>query len=296
MRFKQSPLLLWMLISTVAFGADKIVLSDGSINIHQSDIRRAASSFVPPEQMGSFFADEKKVRETIVRILVQKKLAEEATARVLDPEELMSVEDARSRALTQVQLEHLLKQRVAPDFDALAKESYLANRDKYLTPRKVKVEHILIDTKSRSNEEAKTKADELFLIVKKNATPFGELALQHSDDPSASRNKGDLGFFAKGSMVKPFEEAAFAMSRKGELAGPVKTDFGYHIIRFIEDQPDGVMPFDSVKDRLVKEEKAKFRSRVLSEEYERVSKSSTPTVDQDAINEMIFRFQPASKR
>jgi peptidyl-prolyl cis-trans isomerase C len=75
---------------------------------------------------------------------------------------------------------------------------------------------------------------------------FEELALEHSIDPSAQQNGGDLGFFGRGQMVPEFEEAAFALNEPGEISEPVRSNFGWHIILLEEKRPSSIMPFDDV--------------------------------------------------
>ncbi len=84
----------------------------------------------------------------------------------------------------------------------------------------VRASHILVKTES----EAKNLVNQI-----KTGADFGEIAKAHSDCPSA-RKGGDLGYFGKGMMVKEFENAAFNMKR-GQVSEPVKTQFGYHIIK-----------------------------------------------------------------
>lgn len=85
--------------------------------------------------------------------------------------------------------------------------------------------HILV----RTEEEAKTILEELG-----KGTSFAQLAQEKSICPSGKKG-GDLGWFGRGKMVKPFERAAFSM-KKGEVSQPVKSDFGWHIIKVVETQ------------------------------------------------------------
>ncbi len=77
--------------------------------------------------------------------------------------------------------------------------------------------------------------------------PFENLVAEYSDDPSAANNKGDLGFFTAGRMVKPFEEAAFALREAGDVSETVQTQFGYHVIRLVGKQGERMRSFDEVK-------------------------------------------------
>ncbi len=85
---------------------------------------------------------------------------------------------------------------------------------------KIKVSHILVDKRSQANK--------ILEEIKKGGN-FSNLARKHSSCPSGKRG-GDLGFFGRGQMVKEFERAAFALE-KGEISGPVRSQFGYHIIK-----------------------------------------------------------------
>ena len=97
--------------------------------------------------------------------------------------------------------------------------------------------HILINAAksvpASERAQAKAKADELLAAVKKAPDTFGDVAKKNSQDPGSAINGGDLDFFPKGSMVKPFEDAAFSMA-KGDISSVVETEFGYHIIRLTD--------------------------------------------------------------
>jgi peptidylprolyl isomerase/peptidyl-prolyl cis-trans isomerase D len=97
----------------------------------------------------------------------------------------------------------------------------------------VKASHILIDFGS-DKDAAKVEADKLYARAKKG-DDFATLARENSKDPGSAVNGGDLGFFGKGRMVKPFEDAAFAAS-VGQVVGPVESQFGYHIIKVTDKQ------------------------------------------------------------
>ncbi len=102
----------------------------------------------------------------------------------------------------------------------------------YFLPREqVEAAHILISTENRTDEEALAKITEL----RDKATPrnFAQLARENSDDAGSGEQGGYLGWFGKGRMVKPFEDAAFALE-KGEISEPVKTQFGYHVIMVVD--------------------------------------------------------------
>ena len=118
------------------------------------------------------------------------------------------------------------------------KTFYETNRTRYIQRKEErKASHILINAPATATDaakkEAKAKADDLFAQVKKNPRNLAELAKKNSQDPGSAPAGGDLGFFARGQMVKPFDDAVFK-ANKGDLIGPVETEFGYHIIQLTD--------------------------------------------------------------
>ena len=124
--------------------------------------------------------------------------------------------------------------------EAQAKAAYQDQIAKLAPEPEVRARHILLKTE----QEAKDVIKQL-----KNGADFVELAKKSSDGPSAQTG-GDLGYFSRGQMVKPFEDAAFAL-KPGQISDPVQTEFGWHVIK-VEDRRNRPVPaFDEVKDQLI---------------------------------------------
>lgn len=136
------------------------------------------------------------------------------------------------------------------DWEALASEQYKANKVDYKTEEQVSAAHILISLTDRTPDEARARADELVARLQAGED-FHALAKEYSDDDSNAGKGGELGFFTRKKMVKPFEDAAFAMTEPGEISAPVKTKFGYHIIRFNKRRPEQQLSFDEAKTRII---------------------------------------------
>lgn len=120
--------------------------------------------------------------------------------------------------------------------DADVEAYYKANQGKFATAEQRRASHILIAADKAASAvtkaAAKAKAEKLLAEVKAGRD-FGALAKANSADPGSAQQDGDLGFFGRGTMVKPFEDAAFAL-KVGEVSGVVESDFGYHIIKLTE--------------------------------------------------------------
>ncbi len=147
------------------------------------------------------------------------------------------------------------------------KQYYKANREQFKKPEEVRARHILIKVKKDASPEekkaARKKAEEILEKIKKGED-FASLAEKYSDDPGSAKKGGDLGYFPRGRMVKPFEDAAFSL-KAGEVSDIVETKFGYHIIKVEEKKPAGYQPFEAVKDRIRKELIKKVQSEKVKE-------------------------------
>jgi peptidyl-prolyl cis-trans isomerase D len=133
------------------------------------------------------------------------------------------------------------------------RRTYEANVKQYSTQEERHASHILIavkpDAPQAEKDAAKKKAEALLAQVKANPGKFAEIAKASSQDPGSAAQGGDLGSFARGSMVKPFEDAVFA-AKVGDIIGPVQTDFGYHIIKVTGITPAHIRPLDEVKGQI----------------------------------------------
>ena len=118
---------------------------------------------------------------------------------------------------------------------------YEQNLQRFTTPEQRRASHILVADKEQ--------ADKLFAELQAKPALFAERAKELSKDPGSAKNGGDLGFFGKGMMVPEFETAVFT-GKKGDLVAPVKTNFGYHIIRIDDVQAAQVKPLEAVRGEI----------------------------------------------
>lgn len=154
-----------------------------------------------------------------------------------------------------------------------AQKYYSEHAKEFGTTEQRQAAHILINAAANApqaeQDAAKAKAEQLLAQLKQQPDRFAELAKQNSQDPGSAVNGGDLGFFGQGQMVKPFEDATFAL-KQGEMSGLVKTDFGYHIIKLIAIKPARVPAFDEVREGIVgklREQKAADKFAELADKF-----------------------------
>lgn len=167
---------------------------------------------------------------------------------------------------------------------------YEQNRERLGTKEERRASHILISVPSGApaaeRERAREKAQGLLAEVKKAPGSFAEMARKNSQDPGSAEKGGDLDFVTRGAMVKPFEDAMFALS-KGEISDLVETEFGYHIIQLNDIKPGTVPPFEQVRAKIEDE----VRSQQATQEFAKAAETFT-----DAVYQQPDSLKPAAEK
>ena len=216
------------------------------------------------------------VQRMATEIYVRRRLAEQALTQKIDqsPDVQRLLHIVRERVLADA----LLKQKEAqarptgPVLENLALQNYKAQPQRFQQPERVRARHIVIPL---STQDARSIADALRQQVLQGAN-FENLAKKNSKDPGSASKGGDLGFITRGRMVKPFEDAAFALTKPDEVSEVVETRFGYHIIQLVEKREAGLQPFDEVKAQLVEEAAGGTSANARQELMRPLLESATP--------------------
>jgi peptidyl-prolyl cis-trans isomerase D len=246
------------------------------------------------QKIGRLLAESVAVSETEAREALRHSREEVRIAFVrfdgsVPPEEL-EVSEARLEAFLASDVE-----RVQAAYDERAEE--------YDRPEQVRARHILIrlpeDAEAETEAAAREKMD---AVVKRlgEGADFVDVALEVSEDPGSKDQGGDLGFFPRGRMVPPFEEAAFSLE-PGVISEVIRTTHGLHLIRVEERQAAMVVPFEEVRDELardlIRREEAIGLARARSEELAsaiREGNSLLDTAREAGLN--IERTEPIRRR
>lgn len=248
----------------------------------------AALQNIPGEHRLEFQTDMKRITSLLETVMVQRALSQEAVAAGLDKDPLTQKEIAQAaeRVLAKKHLELFEKTLKKPNFEPVALERYKTKPDQFQTPEQIRASHVLIDSKCRDEETARKRAEEVRQKALKGAD-FAELAREYSDDPSAQKNNGDLGLFGRGQMVKPFEDAAFALKNPGDISEPVKSRFGYHVIKLHERLSGKIKPFAEVKQQLVKEAEEKFVSEERAVHTSKIRNDKSIVIHTEAVDRLL---------
>ena len=152
--------------------------------------------------------------------------------------------------------------------------------------------HILVGLKGRTADEAISKIKSLREQLVAGAS-FRELAVANSDDASVRTNRGDLEFFGPGQMDPAFEAAAFAMKTKGELSEPVKSRFGYHLIRLDDKKEPRPIPFEEALPDLLEKLKGEFLEAYRAQAFKPMYDPSRTQWNEPAVGALRKRVDPA---
>jgi peptidyl-prolyl cis-trans isomerase C len=238
---------------------EQTLVYQGDVVISQNMID-AAFSRIPEKDRLPFIRDGKRVDSLVQNLLQTGSLAREASKAGFDKDPIVSerMRIGAEQELANAWLDKIVADAPEPDYEALAWEDYVAHPERYQRGSYVNVTHLLISTDDRTVEEAEALAGELMEQVKTDQSGFDQLILEHSDDPAAKGNGGKYTNVTKGKMVKPFEEAAFALEQPGDFSDVVRTDYGFHIIRLDKRVESATMPYESVKPKALEAVRLKY--------------------------------------
>ncbi|MFN3883500.1 MAG: SurA N-terminal domain-containing protein [Rhodocyclaceae bacterium] len=195
----------------------------------------------------------------------------------------------------QVRVEYLVLSRDklienAKVSEAEVKAAYDANAARYRTPEQRRASHILIRVeKNASPDEVKAAEEEsrrILAQVKANPDDFPKLAKAHSQDPGSAAKGGDLGFFGRGMMVKPFEEAVFAL-QENQVSDLVRSDFGFHIIKLTGIRPEQAREFDEVRHEI----EAELKRQAGAKQYVEMAEGFS-----NLVYEQADSLEPAAEK
>jgi peptidyl-prolyl cis-trans isomerase D len=262
------------------------------VKLKELDNAITSTSFATSSEVKRFLALTRQQRELAWLTLTAAKYAADATP---DDAAIQAYYDShKSDYMTPetVNLRYVelslaaLSSKVNVD-DAQLKAYYDEQKAKapehYVQPEQRRVSHILLQVADPKDDAAvKAKAEDLFKRAQ-SGEDFAKLAQQFSQDPGSAQKGGDLGWADRKAYVGPFADAAFGM-KEGEIKGPVKTQFGYHILKLQGIQPTSVKTFEQAKDDLATEYRQAQAERLFSDAQDQLADAALQnTSDIDVV-------------
>ena len=255
-RYISSLTMFLFLLSLCVYGnalaQDDVLATIGDREVTMSDLNKTIGYLDSQKQQ--MIEQNPQLKEQLLRQLVQSIVLTDLAKKAgydKKPDIIESLEFYKNNFLATEYVKMEIVDKITVSEDDI-RAYYDAHKDDFQTPEMIRVRHILIKVDPGASEEDKLKAKEKtedILKKIKSGEDFAKLASELSDDTMTKPKGGDLGFMSRGRLVKPFEDAAFAL-KPGEVSEIVETQFGYHIIKAEEKKDAGVEPYETVKDRI----------------------------------------------
>lgn len=226
-----------------AEGKDYTIIKLDGEEIKNSEVMRTWKTLFPNGETPDFASFDENIQQNVLRGLVSERLLyKEAQKAGTDKSEEVKkrLEQVQKQIIIQSFVEQKAKNMAS---DEQLKALYQAKVDASKGKEEVKARHILVE----KEEDAKKIAEQL-----KKGGDFDKVAKEKSTDKGSGANGGELGWFTKEKMVPEFAEAAYKL-KKGEVSAPVKSQFGWHIIKLEDRRPIKVASFDEMKESLKQE-------------------------------------------
>ncbi len=276
--------------SLATTGADKteILASFGNDIVLTNADFSAAVRTLPEQHRDSARVNPKVATQVLETILLNRVLARQAREMGLahSDEAKAELEQVADRALAVRRMEAFEASLAIPDYTAAAKEQYELRKSNYVEPEQVRVAHVLVARAGKDPATARARAEE----VREKAfggADFAQLVDEYSDDRGSKTTGGDVGFFARGRMVKEFEQAAFALTEPGQLSSVVESPFGFHVIKFIDRKSARQKGFDEVKEQIISPMRAKYVNAEKSRLVSGIRNDSSIKLNTEAIDRLI---------
>ena len=237
---------------------DRLVATVEDSEIHESDVVTFVKGMGP--ELASRFQSEEGVKHVIDELVHQELMYRDAIDRGLDEDEefLDALAQTKKNLLKSYAFSKIIG-NVSVSAEE-AKEYYESGQENFSTPETAVASHILVPDEETAKDILKKLED---------GEDFRELAKAHSTCPSKDAG-GRLGTFTRGQMVDEFDQAVFSME-VGTISEPVKTQFGYHIIRLEEKEEAKEQPFEEVKEHCMREALRLKQQKIYKEKMDELA-------------------------
>lgn len=212
-----------------------------------------------------------------------------------DPEVQRRLQQVQDGVLADLYVQKAERELAVGNLEQRARELYKAEQAKFMTPEEVYVQHIIVSLTGRTREAALERARQVVAEAKGGAD-FKALATRYSDDPDKSRHAGDLGYNSPTSFVEPVRKAIAAMKKKGEVAGPVESDQGFHVLRFVDRKEPQPIRFEEVARRIMDAEEERLRKQRTEALVREIRSSPTVVVHRDNVEKLVYKIDPEELR
>lgn len=270
------------------FAQDQVVIERGDARLTLSELDARMARF-PHQERPVYARRADNMSRLMDQLLLNKQLAAEAKSLGLDKDAKVraDIELAMEEILALHRLNELANPDRLPDLEQIAREQYQVDPTAFQVPESREIRHVLIATDERSVEDAARIAQDIADQARTPGADFAALVDTHSDDEAKRNNQGRYIISREGEYAPAFEEAARSLTEPGQVSDPVKTDFGFHVIRLDAITPARTQDFDEVKATLIANARADHYKRVRADHISLLKR------EPESGNEQLLRSLPA---
>jgi peptidyl-prolyl cis-trans isomerase C len=280
-------------IATAApIASDAPLVEDKGVKVDALDVE-ANLTRIPEVRRGEFRTSYGRIASVVDGVFIARSAAEKARALGLDKDPIVQrrMQQVQEEVLAEAYWRSLEKEAFAVDLEQRVREQYLVDKAKFVSPEMVYVQHILVGLGGRTRDMARKRAEEAGAKLKAGED-FLAVAATYSDDPEKTLNKGDLGFQPPAKFLPPLRSQVAKMSRKGEISPIIETEHGFHIMRFVERQPERQLGFDDVKKELVAKERERLAKQRVDAAVLQMRSSPTAKAYRENVEALVVPIDP----
>lgn len=253
-----------VLCSTTAFAqadADLPVIRRGEVTLSVADVEVRLRG-AKPEVRAAIVSSADRMEHLLDDMLLQRQLRSEADRLKLGDDPLVAAEMQQlvDAFLARKALERLITEEGTPNFETMARERFLVSRGQWVAPAMKRVRHVLIATQDREEAEALKIAEEVRAAVQSGAS-MADLVLERSDDPSKINNAGVFEVTAEAPFDPAFKAAALSLTKVAPISDVVRSEFGFHVIEFLDEKPKRELSFEEAKPEIIRALSADWESK-----------------------------------
>ena len=277
----------------VALTPSTPLIVDGPITVDVADFEGNMLR-IPENRRIEFRTSHERVASVIDNIFIARVFAARAREQGLDKDPAVQrrLQQLQEGLLADLYVQKLDKAAPAVDLEQRAREIYKADYASMTKPEEVYVQHILISLKGRTREMAAELARKVRAEAVAPGADFLAIAAKYTEDPDARRNGGDLGYNSPKKLVEPVRAVVDKMDRKGEVSQPIESEYGFHIVKFIDRHKATPVKFEDVKKGLIEAERERMNKARLEEMVKAVRESKTVMVYPDNVDKLVVPIDP----
>jgi parvulin-like peptidyl-prolyl isomerase len=271
---------------------ETLLAARGTAEVLVADVD-AFMEHVPQRDRSAVVSSDERVTTLLQGMLLNRQLTHEAEKNKLHENAKVQreIQLAREQVLARHAIKTFVESKPPADLEQLAREAYMADKSKFVTPEIRVVQHILVNNRERSDEDAKALIAKIETEARAPDANFDALVKKYSDDAGKAQNEGFYKIDAESEpkMDASFVAGARSVQTAGEISAPVPGMYGYHLIRLVNLQEQRQLSFDESKNALMDALRAAYNKRV-EDEYVSDLRAQNPEIVTEVAQRLKTRY------